>query len=108
MEQPRWTFLTSHALVLLNTARSPDATIRQLAEAVELTERQVLRVLGDLQAAGYLRRERVGRRNHYTLNEGRRLQDELAVGDLLETLNGDGPGRNRTYARSFEGSRSVL
>jgi predicted ArsR family transcriptional regulator len=55
-QRPRWTFITSHALVLLNVERRPDATVRELAEEVGLTERQVHRVLGDLAAEGYIRR----------------------------------------------------
>jgi DNA-binding IclR family transcriptional regulator len=94
----------------VNVARRPDATIREVAEAVGLTERQVHRVLGDLEESGYLRRERIGRRNRYTVERRRRLPDAVAieVGDLLAAVTSDGPGRNRTYARSFEGSRSVL
>jgi predicted transcriptional regulator len=98
VEQPRWTFLTSHTLVLLNVARRPDATIRELAELVGLTERQVHRILGDLEDAGYLRRERIGRRNRYTVDRRRRVPDAFAteIGDLLAAVTSDGPGRNRT------------
>jgi DNA-binding IclR family transcriptional regulator len=110
MDRSRWTFLTSHAFVLLHVTQRPDATVRELADLVGLTERHVHRVLGDLEEAGFLDRERIGRRNHYRTDRARELPGAAAieVRDLLETLNRDGPGRNRTYARSFEGSRSVL
>jgi DNA-binding MarR family transcriptional regulator len=65
----QWTFLTSHGLVLLEVARTPDATVRELAVRVRLTERQAHRVLADLAEAGYIVRQRVGRRNHYRINE---------------------------------------
>jgi DNA-binding IclR family transcriptional regulator len=61
-ERPRWTFLTSHASVLLEVAREPEATVREIAERAGLTERQAHRVLADLVEGGYLQRERVGRR----------------------------------------------
>lgn len=61
-----WSFLTSHALALVEVTRTPDATVRVLAERTNLTERQMHRVLDDLVAAGYISRTRVGRRNHYS------------------------------------------
>ncbi|GII80927.1 ArsR family transcriptional regulator [Sphaerisporangium rufum] len=63
-----WTFLTNHAHVLLALARDPDARLRDVAESVGITERAAQAIVADLEAAGYLRRERVGRRNHYTIN----------------------------------------
>jgi DNA-binding MarR family transcriptional regulator len=63
-----WTFLTSHAVALVEVNRTPNATVRELAERINLTERQVHRVLDDLIAAGYVSRTRVGRRNHYSID----------------------------------------
>jgi len=90
-KQPRWTFLTAHAVVLVNIDRSPAATVRELAVAAGLTERHVARVLNDLEAEGYVRRDRPGRRGGYTIERSRALHgagEELTVGDLLATLNG--------------------
>ena len=91
-QRPRWTFITSHALVLLNVERRPDATVRELAKEVGLTERQVHRVLGDLAAEGYIRRKRVGRQNHYTVDRSRPMRSRSTVahqiGELLAALNG--------------------
>ena len=50
VERPAWTFLTSHASVLLEVARAPDATVREIAKRSDLTERQAHRVLADLVA----------------------------------------------------------
>jgi predicted ArsR family transcriptional regulator len=90
--RPGWTFITSHALVLLSVERRPDATVRELAAEVGLTERQVHRVLGDLAADGYIRRRRVGRQNHYTVDRSRPMRDtpdmKQEIGELLATLNG--------------------
>ena len=68
-EQPRpWTFLTNHAQVLLCLADAPDIRLRDVAERVGITERAVQRIVADLSQAGYVKRDRVGRRNRYTVD----------------------------------------
>jgi len=88
--RPTWTFLTSHGFVLLEVARTPDATVREIAERVGLTERQSHRVLSDLVAGGYLQRQRVGRRNQYRVDESLPMRHPIAsdhrVGELLGAL----------------------
>lgn len=69
--QQRWTFLTNHAHVLLAVARDPDIRVHDIAEAAGISDRAALLILQDLEDAGYVRRQRVGRRNHYTLERGR-------------------------------------
>lgn len=66
-ERP-WTFLTHHARVLLAIAHDPQARLRDIATALGVTERTVQGIVSDLHQGGYLIRERVGRRNHYSLN----------------------------------------
>jgi DNA-binding MarR family transcriptional regulator len=87
-----WTFVTSHAVVLLEVACAPDSTVRELAERAKLTERQAHRVLSDLVDEGYLDRQRVGRRNHYSVNGSRPLRHPSVrtqrIGDLLDVLKG--------------------
>ncbi|MFI7700479.1 helix-turn-helix transcriptional regulator [Nonomuraea sp. NPDC049480] len=63
-----WTFLTHHARVLLEIARDPEARLRDIAASIGITERAVQGIVSDLHEAGYLTRERVGRRNRYSLN----------------------------------------
>jgi DNA-binding transcriptional ArsR family regulator len=88
--RPSWTFLTSHAVVLLEVAAAPDATVREIAERAGLTERQSHRVLSDLVEGGYVQRQRVGRRNHYRVDESRPMRHPIAadhrVGELLGAL----------------------
>jgi DNA-binding IclR family transcriptional regulator len=71
-------------------AHDPDIRLREIGDAVGITERAAHRIVGDLVVAGYLSRERTGRRNRYKVNPRRRLPDPLArsqkVGDLLEIL----------------------
>ena len=87
---PQWTFLTNHAQALVCIAHDPDIRLREIGDTVGITERAAHRIVGDLVAAGYLSRERNGRRNRYSINSRRRLPDPLArsqkVGDLLEIL----------------------
>jgi DNA-binding MarR family transcriptional regulator len=85
-----WTFVTSHAVVLLEVAQAPDSTVRELAERAALTERQAHRVLADLVDDGYIDRERVGRRNRYRVNPSRPMRHpslrSQKIGDLLDVL----------------------
>jgi len=89
-DRPDWAFLTSHGFVLLEVARAPDATVREIAAGVGLTERQAHRVLADLAEAGYISRQRVGRRNRYRVDEGRPMRHpslrEHRIGELLDAL----------------------
>ena len=85
-----WTFLTHHAHVLLEVARNPDATIEELAAAIGVTTRSAVTILNQLEATGYLVRERHGRRNHYVLNRDRPLRHPSnathTVDELIEAL----------------------
>lgn len=85
-----WTFLTSHARVLLCIAQDSGIRLREIGERVGVTERAAHRIVGDLADAGYLSRERHGRRNRYTINSNLTLPDPVArrkrVGDLLALL----------------------
>ncbi|MER7661850.1 MULTISPECIES: helix-turn-helix domain-containing protein [unclassified Streptomyces] len=85
-----WTFLTSHARVLSAISRDPWARIRDLAVALQLTERTVQAVIADLEEAGYLSRRREGRRNKYELRGGRfrhPAEEHRDIAPLLEILS---------------------
>ncbi len=62
---PPFGFLTNHGLVLLSIAHDPEMRMRDIASDVQITERAAQRIVADLVEAGYLDRERVGRRNRY-------------------------------------------
>lgn len=85
-----WTFLTNHAHVLLCVARDPAARLRDVADDVGITERAAQRIVADLVEAGYLERERVGRRNRYRLHPElplrHPLEHEHAIGEILTVL----------------------
>lgn len=88
--QKTWTFLTNHAQVLLCVAQTPDIRLRDVAEHVGITERATQRILAELVDAGYVRTERIGRRNRYTVDRGHAMRHSAQlgheIGALLEAL----------------------
>ncbi len=88
--RPNWTFLTRHAQVLLCIADDPGIRLREIGGQVGITERAAHRIVVELTNAGYISRERRGRRNHYTVLPDQPLPDPLAreqkVGALLDIL----------------------
>lgn len=81
-----WTFLTSHGHVLLAVAINPDIRVKELAEIVGITTRHALLILRDLEDAGYVRRERVGRANHYTVHSRRPFRHPTAASHQVHEL----------------------
>jgi len=88
--QGSWTLLTGHGHVLVEIARNPTARIRYIAAAAGVTERTAQSIVADLEAAGYLTRERAGRRTVYTVNANQpfrhQSQDGHLVGPFLALL----------------------
>jgi len=89
----RWTLLTGHGHVLVEIARNPEARIRDISDAVGLTERTVQAIVTDLEAAGYITRSRTGRRTRYTVQHDTSFrhpaQEGLRVGPFLAMLAAD-------------------
>jgi DNA-binding IclR family transcriptional regulator len=71
--------------------REPDATLRDVAARVGITERAAHRIVGELEEAGYLEHQRVGRRNLYSVRRELPLRHQLdrhrSVGDLLDLID---------------------
>jgi hypothetical protein len=87
---PRWDFLTNHAHVLLCVAQDPGIRLRDLADAVGITERAAHRIISELVEDGYVQRERIGRRNRYKIEPAlplpHPLVQERQVGELVKML----------------------
>lgn len=87
-----WTFLSNHAHVLVFLCGQPDARVRDVAEAVGITERAVLTILADLEDEGIVERVREGRRNRYVLHLETALRHPLeqhrTVRELLRMIVG--------------------
>ncbi len=91
-DSPSFTYLSNHTHALVALHAIPDLRVRDLADAIGITERAVQRILSDLEAVGVLARERVGRRNHYRIVRKSRLRHPLeehcTVGGLLDWIVG--------------------
>jgi hypothetical protein len=88
-----WSFLTNHARVLLRIAQDPGARLRDIAAAVGITERSAYGIVTDLTTAGYVVKQKDGRRNRYQIQAHLPLPEpasrEPAIGDVLAILLGD-------------------
>lgn len=67
-ETGHWTLLSNHGRILVMLARDPEARLRDLAAAADVTERTVQGIISDLVEAGYVTKQRLGRRNVYKVN----------------------------------------
>lgn len=95
-----WMLLSNHGHVLLYVDTYPDARLREIAAAIGITERATHKIITELEAAGYVTRERMGRRNRYDVHREVPLRHARVVGrtlgDLLEGLEPKGfPHRDR-------------
>lgn len=63
-----WTFLTNHAHILLAISQDPGIRMKDAAAKAGITERAAQRILADLLEAGYVTREKSGRRNQYQVH----------------------------------------
>ena len=93
---PSWTFLTAHARVLLLVARDPGVRLRDIADSLDITERSAFSIVTDLVEAGYVIKEKDGRRNRYHIQVHLPLPEptsqERTVGEVLSLLAGTSPG----------------
>jgi DNA-binding IclR family transcriptional regulator len=87
-----WSFLTNHARVLLCIAHDPGVRLRDIAASLDITERSAFGILTDLTEAGYVVKEKNGRRNRYRIQAHLPLPEpvgrERTVGEVLEVLTG--------------------
>lgn len=85
-----WTFLTNHAHVLFCLAQDSEIRLRDVADQVGITERAVQRIVTELEEAGYITRQRNGRRNSYIVHPQRPLRHKIEshrqVKDLLALI----------------------
>jgi predicted ArsR family transcriptional regulator len=88
----RWTFLTLHARVLLCVAHDPGVRLRDIAASLDITERGAFGIITDLVEAGYVVKEKDGRRNRYRIQAHLPLPEptaqERTIGEVLALLAG--------------------
>ena len=85
-----WSFLTNHARVLVCIARDPGVRLREIADALGVTERRAFGIVKDLTKAGYVVKQKDGRRNRYRIQNHLPLPvpvgREPTIGELLGVL----------------------
>lgn len=90
MSRDRWSFLTNHAKALLFIAGNADARLRDIADGMGVTERTAYGIVADLTEAGYVVKQRDGRRNRYLIQDHLPLRDSLGqqgtVRELVDLL----------------------
>jgi DNA-binding IscR family transcriptional regulator len=97
---PQWSFLTSHGRALLCIARDPSVRLRDIASELGITERHAYAIVTDLTVAGYVVKEKEGRRNRYHVQKQLALPEipdrERAIGDVLDALQLPGEKKKPT------------
>ena len=95
-----WSFLTNHGRAILCIAQNPDIRLREIATDLGITERHAYAIVTDLTDAGYIVKEREGRRNRYQVQSHLALPElpdrEQAIGDMLDVLTGRRAKRRST------------
>jgi len=113
-----WGFLTNHAKALLFIAERQDARLLDDALALDVTERTAFGIVADLTEAGYVLKERDGRRNRYHIQGHLPMPEELGksrtIGEVLDLLveaRGSGGDDSPCFllgSPSLQGSASSL
>jgi DNA-binding IclR family transcriptional regulator len=95
MAEATWSFLTSHARVLLCIAHDPGVRLRDIAARLGITERSAYGIVTDLANAGYVAKHKDGRRNRYQIQTHLPLPESTSrdrtVGEVLALLAGTDP-----------------
>ena len=98
-----WSFLTNHARALLCIAADPGVRLRDIADTLGITERSAFAIVADLAEAGYVLKERDGRRNRYEIQHHLPLREvtsrERTIGDVLDVLTDARPRSPRRIRR---------
>lgn len=87
-----WNLMATHGIVLFYIAANSDSTMRQMSEALSLTERRIAQVVRDLADAELLNVKRNGRRNSYSVNPDAGFRhptlSHITLGKFVEVLSG--------------------
>ena len=98
-----WSFLTNHARVLVCIAHDPGVRLRDIATTLGITERTAYGIVTDLSDAGYVVKEREGRRNRYQIQAhlpvGEAIAREQTIGEVLNVLTDTNARKSRGRQR---------
>jgi MarR family len=102
-----WSFLTNHSRVLLCIAHDPGARLRDIAASLDITERTAHGIITDLVDAGYVVKQKDGRRNRYQIEANLPLREpasrEPAIGEVLAVLLGGKDNLTESADRAARG-----
>lgn len=86
----KWSFLTNHSRALVCIAQDPGVRLRDIAATLGITERSAFDIVADLATAGYVVKDKAGRRNRYHIQTHIPLQEQVGreqtIGELLDVL----------------------
>jgi DNA-binding IclR family transcriptional regulator len=106
-----WSFLTNHARVLVCIGRDPGVRLRDIAATLGITERAAFGIVDDLVTAGYVLKEKDGRRNRYQVQAHLPLREatgrERSIGEMLEILVDSAKPKQGRKARDNANSRGI-
>lgn len=104
-----WSFFTNHARILICIARDPGIRLRDLASALDITERSAHGIVTDLAVAGYVVKAKDGRRNRYRVQAELPLPESISqertIGEVLGLLV-DADARTRVIETETRGQTS--
>jgi IclR helix-turn-helix domain len=105
-----WSFLTSHARVLPCIARDPGARLRDLAASPGITARSAHGIVTGLAEAGYVIRQKDGRRNRYRIQAHLPVPEpgtrEPAIGEVVALFAAQGRPASPQAAGTHPQSRN--
>jgi DNA-binding MarR family transcriptional regulator len=73
----KWTFFSNYGHVYFLLAMNKDLIVREIAVKVGITERSVQGIIQELEGAGYISKEKVGRSNRYSVVADTTLRHHL-------------------------------
>jgi DNA-binding IclR family transcriptional regulator len=90
VDMAEWSFLTNHARALVCIAHDPGVRLRDIATTLGITERSAYGIVTELATAGYVVKEKDGRRNRYHIQAHLPLREaigrERTIGEVLDLL----------------------
>jgi DNA-binding transcriptional ArsR family regulator len=85
-----WSFLTNHARALICIAHDPGMRLRDIAAELDITERSAYAIVTELTDAGYVIKQKDGRRNRYEIQGDLPFRGsvgrERTIAEILDVL----------------------
>jgi DNA-binding Lrp family transcriptional regulator len=90
-EKSNWRLISNHGLVLICLENYEGYPMRVIGQVIGITERAVQRIIADLEKEAYIKREKVGRKNRYSILKESKMRHSVnghcTVGQFLKTFS---------------------